>query len=85
MDADLRGRTELEIGSLLRSGIQKVAPDKKVICFSNEPEAIDHVVHTAEPGSFTTIFADNVQSVCSRLTHHLQEYRQMHQPIKRAI
>jgi cyanophycin synthetase len=85
MDADLRGRTELEIGSLLRSGIQKVAPDKKVICFSNEPEAIDHVVRTAVPGSFTTIFADNVQSVCGRLTHHLQEYKQMHQPIKKAI
>jgi cyanophycin synthetase len=85
MDEDLRGRTELEIGSLLRSGIQKVSPDKKVLYFSNEPAAIDHVVHTAEPGSFTVIFVDNVLSVCNRLKKHLEEYQKMHQDMKRAI
>jgi cyanophycin synthetase len=85
MDEDLRGRTELELGSLLRSGIQKVSPDKKVTYFSNEEDAIDYVVHSAEPDSFTTIFVDNIRSVCQRLQQHLRAYEEHHEPIRTAI
>lgn len=84
-DEDLRGRTEFEISSLLRSGIQKVAPDKKVQYFSNELSAIDHAVHSASPGSLTVIFVDNVQSVCSRVQHHLNRYQAERSQIRAAV
>lgn len=85
LDKDLRGRSEIEIGSLLRSGIQKVAQDKKLAYFSNEMDAIDHVVHTAEPNSFTAIFVDNVVAVCNRLQQHLEHYHKAHQQVKEAV
>lgn len=84
-DEDLRGRTEFEISSLLRSGIQKVAANKKVSYFSNEPSAIDHAVHSATPGSLTVIFVDNVQSVCSRVQEHLNRYSSERAQIRTAV
>ncbi|HZF63672.1 MAG TPA: cyanophycin synthetase, partial [Chitinophagaceae bacterium] len=85
MDKDLRGRTELELGSLLRSGIHRAAPDKKVTYFSDEMDAIDHVVRTAETNSFTVIFVENIAGVCNRLQQHLNDYKMLHQNIKSAV
>lgn len=84
-DEDLRGRTEFEITSLLRSGIQKVAPDKKVSYFSNEPSAIDFAVHSAVPGSLTVVFVDNVKSVCQRVEEHHKRYLETNAQIKTAV
>lgn len=85
MDEDLRGRTELEIGSLLKQGIQRVAPDKKVSYVSNELEAVDYVVKTATPNSFTVVFVDNVVGVCNRLKQHQERHQLTHQLFKTAI
>lgn len=84
-DEDLRGRTEFEISSLLRSGIQKVAQDKKVNYFSNEPSAIDHAVSSATPGSLTVIFVDNVKSVCERVQEHLNKYKEARTQMRAAV
>lgn len=85
MDKDLRGRTELELGSLLRSGIHKVDPNKKVAYFSDESEAIDYVVKTAEPGSFTVIFVENIASVCNQLNNEMKNYKRVGQQMKEAV
>jgi cyanophycin synthetase len=82
MDEDLRGRTEFEIASLLGNGIQRAAPGKKVMYFSNEPDALDHVVHHAEVGSFTVIFADKVDWVCNRLKEYVDRFSRSNQSMK---
>jgi cyanophycin synthetase len=73
-DNDLRGRTEIEISSLLRTGVHRVDPHKKITYFSNEPDAIDYAVQSSLPDSLTVIFVDNVQSVCSRVEQHLDAH-----------
>jgi cyanophycin synthetase len=66
-DADLRGRTEFEISSLLRSGIHKSNPQMKVSYCPNELESIDCALGKAEPGDLIVILVENVQSVIGRL------------------
>jgi cyanophycin synthetase len=85
MDDDLRGRTELELRSLLKGGIQKIAPEKKVVYVANELEAVDYVVHTATLQSFTAIFADNVRAVCDRVQQHIQQHQNQQQLFQKAI
>lgn len=67
-DEDLRGRTEFEISSLLRSGIQKVAPVKKVTYCSNELEAVELAIQKVVPNAFIVLLAENIKSVANRLT-----------------
>ncbi|MDB5195959.1 MAG: cyanophycin synthetase, partial [Flaviaesturariibacter sp.] len=66
-DDDLRGRTEFEISALLRSGIQKVAPQKKIFYCANELESVEQALRMAVPDSYIVILVDNVKSVCNRL------------------
>jgi cyanophycin synthetase len=72
-DADLRGRTEAEICSLLRVGIQNVDADKSIQYFPNEMDAIDYALCTAQPHSFTVVFADNVPAVCSYIKQRSEQ------------
>lgn len=78
-DKDLRGRTAIEISSLLRSGIQKAAPHKKITYFPNELDATDYVVSSAIPGSFAFIFVDKVMDVCRRLQQYLNNEKKIQQ------
>ncbi|RYY98260.1 MAG: cyanophycin synthetase, partial [Chitinophagaceae bacterium] len=66
-DQDLRGRTEFEISSLLRSGVHQTAPQKKVSYCPNELEAVECALGKAGPGDFIVILVDNVQQVIGRL------------------
>jgi cyanophycin synthetase len=82
MDEDLRGRTESEIYSLLRNGIHKVDPGKKVNYFSTEADAVDNVVHHAEQGSLTVIFADKVDLVCNKLKEYRDQFAHANHSMK---
>ncbi|MDB5253249.1 MAG: hypothetical protein JWP27_2418 [Flaviaesturariibacter sp.] len=66
-DDDLRGRTELELGSLLRSGIQKVAPTKKLLFCANEREALDQALKLTVPDAYVVLLVENIADVCTRL------------------
>ncbi|GAB4092153.1 cyanophycin synthetase [Flaviaesturariibacter terrae] len=66
-DADLRGRTEFEISSLLRSGIHQALPGKKVSYCANELEAVDCALSKAETGDLVVILVEDVQAVLARV------------------
>jgi cyanophycin synthetase len=66
-DADLRGRTEFEISSLLRSGVHQSSPQLKVSYCPNELEAIDCALSKADSGDLIVILVEKVESVISRL------------------
>lgn len=72
MDEDLRGRTEFEISSLLRQGIHKVAPEKQIHYFSNQPESIEFAVQHAVPGAMVVVLVDNISEATKKVTE-LQE------------
>ncbi|TCZ65761.1 cyanophycin synthetase [Flaviaesturariibacter aridisoli] len=66
-DADLRGRTEFEISSLLRSGIHQRDPQRKVSYCADELESVDCALAKAQPGDLVVILVDDVQGVLARL------------------
>ncbi|RYY86389.1 MAG: cyanophycin synthetase [Chitinophagaceae bacterium] len=76
VDADLRGRTEFEISSLLRSGIHKTDPQQKVSYCANELAAVDCALSKAESGDLVVILVEDVQGVLGRLKE-LQQKREM--------
>ncbi|TDH21569.1 hypothetical protein EXU57_18850 [Segetibacter sp. 3557_3] len=85
MDSDLRGRTELEIGSLLKEGIQKVDPRKKVDYVANEFDAVDRVLASATTNSFAVFLVDNVSGICDYLDQRVQQYELEKNQIKKAM
>ncbi|TCJ12059.1 cyanophycin synthetase [Flaviaesturariibacter flavus] len=66
-DVDLRGRTEFEIASLLRSGIMNANPYMKVAYCPDELEAVGYALGKAQPGDLVVILVENVQQVIARL------------------
>ncbi len=74
MDEDLRGRTELELWSLLRAGVQRSAPDKPVYYFANETESVEYAIQTALPGSLVVLLVENIRLVCEKI-NELKEMR----------
>lgn len=73
MDANLRGRTQSEISSLLINGIQNIEPGKEVPCFSNELDAVEHALNTAKPDSFTVVLVENITSVSTYLQERVNQ------------
>jgi len=67
-DEDLRGRTDFEIGSLLRSGIHNVNPGKHVLYSAGEKEAVDLAMVTAVQGSIIVVLVENVDALYKHLT-----------------
>jgi cyanophycin synthetase len=84
MDEDLRGRTEFELCALLRTGIQRTAPDKTVYYFSNETEAVEYAVQSALPGSLVVLLVENIRVVCDKITE-LKEMRKSNSVTKMKI
>lgn len=82
MDANLRGRTQSEISSLLTRGIQNIEPDKEVACFSNELDAVEHAINTAKPDTFTVILVENITSVSEYLQQRLNQQTDIQETIK---
>jgi cyanophycin synthetase len=74
-DGDLRGRTEFELGSLLRSGIQKVAPAKKLLFCPDEVQALELALKMTMPDSYVVLLVENIGAVCNRL-QELQDQKQ---------
>jgi cyanophycin synthetase len=60
MDQDLRGCTVEEMDAMLREGIASVSPDLPVRTIKEEPRAIAYALENAQPGSFISIFAEDV-------------------------
>jgi cyanophycin synthetase len=71
-DEDLRGRTGIEISSLLRTGIYDANPGLQVSYCPDELESVDCALGKAEPGDIVVILVENVQAVTSRL-YELQQ------------
>lgn len=57
-DKNLRGRTDMEIIDLIKTGIQRVDPNKKVHVIPKESEAIDFAINNAQKDAFITIISD---------------------------
>ncbi|CAN5907587.1 cyanophycin synthetase [soil metagenome] len=60
MDQDLRGCTVEEMDAMLREGIASVSPDLSVRTIKEEARAIAYALENAQPGSFISIFAEDV-------------------------
>lgn len=67
-DDDLRGRTDLEIGSLLRAGIQSVERNTKVMFSTGEIESVDFALSLGTPDSLVVVLVDKVDKVFNHLT-----------------
>lgn len=59
-DKNLRGKTEQELISMLKSGIERVNPNKPVTIIPSEAEAISHAIRNAKPGSLIVLCSDVV-------------------------
>ena len=57
-DKNLRGRTDMEIIDLIKIGIERVDPNKKVHVIPKESEAIDFAINNAQKDAFITIISD---------------------------
>ena len=84
-DSDLRGRTEFEISSLLRTGIQRSAPNKKVNYCSNELEAVDCALSMATEGSYVVILVENIKEVTTKLKEMLEQREGVRKSIRMAV
>ena len=72
-DDDLRGRTDLEIGSLLRAGIQSVERHTKVLFSTGEIESVDYAISLGTPDSLVVVLVDKVDKVFNHLTQCQKE------------
>jgi cyanophycin synthetase len=66
-DEDLRGRTELEIGSLLRSGILKKDSKMKVHYCADEIESIEYALRISVPDTLIVLLVENTKKVTETL------------------
>lgn len=66
-DEDLRGRTELEIRSLLQQGIHKAAPGKNIHYCACEAEAIDASIGLAIPDSLIVFLVENIDVISKKV------------------
>jgi cyanophycin synthetase len=73
-DEDLRGRTELEIGSLLRSGILQKDPSKKIHHSANEIEAVEFALKMAPHNSLVVLLVEHAEAVAEKLKEWQQGY-----------
>ncbi|MCW3075947.1 MAG: cyanophycin synthetase [Bacteroidetes bacterium] len=67
-DKDLRGRTAEEISNLLLEGIAQINKPVPTTVIADEKEAIEHVISTAEKGSFILICAGIVTETIEQVT-----------------
>jgi cyanophycin synthetase len=67
-DDDLRGRTDLEIGSLLRAGIQSVEKNTKILFSTGELESVDYAISLGTPGSLVVVLVDKVDKVFNHIS-----------------
>ncbi len=85
MDEDLRGRTEFEIVSLIRTGIQETAPHKPISYFKSEIEACDYAMETNAPGALIVLLVENVQKVFERVMEMKQVQEKNVLSFKKAV
>jgi cyanophycin synthetase len=65
LDRDLRGSTPETMEAYLREGIDSVSPDIPVRTINEEVRAIAYALENAQPGSFISIFAEDVSDSIS--------------------
>lgn len=78
-DDDLRGRTDLEIGSLLRAGIQSVDKNTRVLFSTGEIESVDYAISLGTPDSLVVVLVDKVDKVFNHLAQCQKERMQQAQ------
>ena len=66
-DRDLRGKTADEIRALMEQGLRLDKPDLPITYIEHEPEAIDHLLSTAQEGSIAVIFTENITATHKKL------------------
>ncbi|GAB3236169.1 cyanophycin synthetase [Hymenobacter seoulensis] len=66
-DRDLRGKTAEELKEIMTRGLRLDAPEVPITYIENEMEAIDHVLHTAVPGSVIVLFTENIKGTIQKL------------------
>jgi cyanophycin synthetase len=66
-DKDLRGKTGEEIYALMTQGLRMDKPDLQITYIEDETEAINHALHTAQPGSVLSIFTEKIPATLKQL------------------
>lgn len=67
-DKNLRGRTEEELIGLLKQGILRRDPDKKITVIPSEHEAITYAVNNAKKGSLIVLCSDVIPEALELVT-----------------
>jgi cyanophycin synthetase len=57
-DKNLRGKTEDELIGMLKTGIERVDPNKPLKIIPSENEAIKYAIANAKPGSLIVLSSD---------------------------
>jgi len=72
-DRNLRGKTAEELIEMLKEGIYKDHPDKKITVIPNEPEAIDYAIKNAIKGSLLVFCSDVVPDALAQVMKYKEE------------
>jgi cyanophycin synthetase len=74
-DADMRGRSVVEMENLITMGIVNVNPDIPITYSLAECEAVDYAIEHAVPGSLIVVLTDNIKAVTECIIKHHQQYQ----------
>ena len=66
-DRDLRGKSAEFLREIMERGLRLDKPDLKITYIEKEPDAIDHVLHTAPEGAVVTLFTENIADTLAKL------------------
>jgi cyanophycin synthetase len=72
-DRNLRGKTAEELIAMLKEGIYKDHPNKKITVIPNESEAIDYAIKNAAKGSLLVFCSDVVPDALAQVMKYKEE------------
>jgi cyanophycin synthetase len=72
-DRNLRGKTAEELIDMLKEGIYKEYPNKKITVIPNESEAIDYAIKNATKGSLLVFCSDVVPDALAQVMKYKEE------------
>lgn len=84
-DSDLRGRSREEITQLVLEGARSYNPEIQIKIISDEPEAVDHAMLNAKPGTFITVCTDNVVNSIHHVTSAKEKEEMLNSELNKQV
>lgn len=84
-DKNLRGRSDVEIIELLKTGLTNIKPDMTIHVIPKESEAIDFAIKHAEKDSFITIISDVVPDALEQVKTLKEQEEESEKTVARSM